>query len=389
MTDAITLTSLYPDIYKKMDVVSRELVGFIPSVSMDAGMERAAKNQPVRTFVSPTKAAADFTPGQLPPTTTDVAFGNTYIQISKERIIPIVWNGNDQRRLDNSFGWRNLFLDEIEQGLRTLCNEVEADCFAEAQVNASRAQDPAGTNLFDAANYKDIANARKILADNGAPLSDVSLILDTTAGAAFRGNAQYYGANTAGSAEWLHQGVMMNIHGVNVRESGQISAFTVGTGSSSTTDNAGYAVGDTVLTLASAGTGTIKAGDVISITGDPSSAKYVVVSGDTDVSNGGTITIQAPGLRGALSAATHAITIDSKTTHNVMIARNALHLATRLLPIPDGGDSAVETMVITDPRSGLNFDLRKYNEFGQVRYILGLCWGVKMIKPEHSALLLN
>lgn len=388
MTDATTIVDLYADIYKRMDVVSRELVGFIPSVSLDAGMERAAKNQPIRTFVSAAKAATDFAPGQLPPTTTDVAFGNTYMEITKERVIPIVWEGNNQRRLDSSYGWRNLFLDQVEQGLRTLTNEVEADLFA-LHVATSRAAAPAGTNLFDAANYKDIANARKILADNGAPLSDVSLILDTTAGAAFRGNAQYYGANTAGSAEWLHQGVMMNIHGVKVRESAQISAFTVGTGASATTDNAGYAVGDTVLTLASAGTGSIKAGDVIVITGDASASKYVVASGDADVSGGGTITLAAPGLRGALSAATHAITIDSSATHNVMVARNAFHLATRLLPIPEGGDSAVESMIITDPRSGLNFDLRKYMEYGQVRYILGMSWGVKCIKPEHSCLLID
>lgn len=109
MTDAVSITDLYPDIYKKMDVVSRELVGFIPSVSLDAGMERAAKNQPIRTFVAPSKAAADFTAGQLPPTTADVTFGNVYMEIQKERIIPIVWNGNDQRRLDGSYGWKNLF----------------------------------------------------------------------------------------------------------------------------------------------------------------------------------------------------------------------------------------------------------------------------------------
>jgi hypothetical protein len=389
MTDAVTLTDLYGDIYKKMDVVSRELVGFIPSVSVDGGMDRAAKNQPIRTFVSSAKTAADFTPGQLPPTVADNSFSNVYMEIQKERIINLVWNGNDQRRLDSSYGWRSLFLDDVEQGLRTLTNEMEADLWAAAHVAASRAAAPAGTNLFDAANYKDIANVRKILADNGAPLSDVSLVLDTTAGAAFRGNAQYYGANTAGSADWLRQGVMMDIHGVKVRESAAISAFTVGTGASATTNNAGYAVGDTVLTLASAGTGTIKAGDVIVITGDASAAKYVVVSGDADVSGGGTITIAAPGLRGALSAATHAITIDASTTHNVILARNAIHMATRLLPIPEGGDSAKESMVITDPRSGMNFDLRKYVEYGQVRYILGCSWGVKVIKPEHSALLID
>jgi hypothetical protein len=55
----------------------------------------------------------------------------------------------------------------------------------------------------------------------------------------------------------LRQGLLGNLFGFNLRESAQIQTTTKGTASSATTDNAGYAVGATVLTLASAGTGTI------------------------------------------------------------------------------------------------------------------------------------
>lgn len=388
MTDALSITDLYPDLYKRMDVVSREQIGMLRAVSVDANMERAAKDQPIRTFVTRAQAAANFTPGQLPPTVADRTVDNTYVSITKERIVNIVLDGNNQKRLNSSYGYRDWLLDEVEQGLRTLVNEMEADCWG-LHVKASRAVGPAGTTLFDAANYKDIANAKKLLKDNGAPLGDVSLVLDTTAGAAFLGNAQYYGANTAGREEYLRKGMLVNMHGVNIYESGQISAFTVGTGASATTDNAGYAVGDTVLTLASAGTGSIKAGDVITITGDASGASYVVASGDADVSGGGTITLAKPGLRGALSAATHAITINTSATHNVMCARNAIHVVTRLLPIPEQGDSAVQQGILTDRISGINFELREYREYGQVRWILGASWGQEMIKPEHCVLLID
>ena len=72
----------------------------------------------------------------------------------------------------------------------------------------------------------------------------------------------------------------------------QIYNPTSGTASGATTNNAGYAVGATTITLASAGTGTILAGDVITFAGDTN--QYNVVSGDADVSNGGTITLAAP-----------------------------------------------------------------------------------------------
>jgi hypothetical protein len=385
---ANTLTSLTPDLFERLDVVSRELVGLVPSVSRDSSLERAALNQTVRSFVTPASSAASISPGQLPPNTGDQTIGNKTIAITKAYQVPVRWNGEEQVGMNSGPGYQNILMDQFEQAMRTLCNTVEAD-LAALYYKASRAVGPAGSTLFDAANYKDIANARKLLADNGAPLSDVSLVLNTTAGAAFRGNAQYYGANTAGSDQWLRQGVLMNIHGVNVRESAQIASATAGTASSATTNNAGYAIGDTVLTLASAGTGTILAGDVIVITGDASGASYVVTSGDADVSNGGTITIAAPGLRGTLSAATHAITVNASTDKNMMFSRNAIHLVTRAPARPSEGDNAEDVMLIQDPRSGLGFEISMYKEYRQIHYEVALAWGYEVIKPEHLVLLVD
>jgi hypothetical protein len=82
---------------------------------------------------------------------------------------------------------------------------------------------------------------------------------------------------------------------------------TPGTAANATTNAAGYAVGATTLTLASAGTGTIVAGDILTFADDTNA--YLVATGDTDVSNGGTIVLAAPGLRIAMSAATKTITL--------------------------------------------------------------------------------
>lgn len=81
-----------------------------------------------------------------------------------------------------------------------------------------------------------------------------------------------------------------------------------GTASGATTNAAGYGTGTTVVTLASAGTGTVLAGDTITFAGDP--AYYTISVGDADVSNGGTLTFY-PGLQVAIPASTTAITVQT------------------------------------------------------------------------------
>ena len=386
---ANTLTNLTPDLYEAMDVVSREIVGLIPSVSRDSNVERAAVGQTVRSFVAPASTAAAVVPGQLPPDTGDQTIGNKTITISKAYAVPIRWNGEEQRGMNTGPGYYNILRDQFAQAMRVLCNTVEYD-LASLYYKACRAVAPAGTTLFDAANYKDIANVRKILVDNGAPMDDISLVLNTVAGAAFRGNAQYYGANTAGSADWLRQGVLMNIHGVNVRESAQIITHVNGTADGSTTlGTTDYAVGATTLALSAGGTGTFLKGDVVSFNADNSDPNLYVVQADVADVGTGNLVLAAPGIRKAITA--NAVDVDLQTSldRNMCFSRNAIHLVTRVPARPAEGDRADDVMIIQDPRSGLAFEVAIYKEYRQVHYEISLAWGFEVIKPEHLALLID
>jgi len=382
---ANTLTNLTPDLYEALDTVSRELVGLIPAVTLNASAERAAKGQTIRSAVAPAASAADITPAQKAPDTGDQTIGNKTLSISKSRGVAIRYNGEEQRGLNaNGPGYQNVLRDQFAQGMRTLCNEVEAD-IAALYSSASRAYGTAGTTPFGTAgDFTDASFALEILKDNGAPLTNNQLVVSSAAGANMLGKQSR--VDVQGNDSLLRQGVMLSTAGMDIRESAQINSHTKGDAASATTDAAGYAVGDTVITLASAGTGAILAGDVITFAGDDN--KYLVTSGDGDVSGGGTITIAEPGLKVAISGAT-AITVCNDFAANMAFNRSAIVLVTRAPARPEEGDLAEDVMLMTDPRSGITFEVSMYKEYRQVHFEVALAWGVSAIKPEHMAVLLG
>lgn len=386
---ALTLTGLIPTIYEAMDTVSRELVGFIPAVAKDSNAERAAVNQTVRSPVVGPMAAEDLTPAAYAADTPAQTINYVDMVISKARSVPFGVTGEETRGLTSAGTLGNINRDRIAQAIRTLTNEVEGD-LAALHVSASRAYGTYNSTPFGTAgDLSDFAQSRKILDDNGAPQSDLHLVLGSTAVANIRGKQSgLFKVNEAGTDALLRTGALGEVEGFQLHSSGAVkTAVAAGTAANATTNAAGYSVGSTTITLASAGTGTIVAGDIITFAGD--NEKYVVVSGDTNVADGGTVVIAEPGLRKAIGAAATNITVIAATTRNMFFHRSAIQLATRAPAMPDGGDAADDVMVVTDPVSGIAYEFCIYRQKRQVRYEVNLAWGVKMISPRHAGLLIG
>jgi len=372
------LTSLAPDLFESLDIVSRELVGFIPAVTLDAQAERAALNQTIRIPISAAQAAEDVTPGQLPPDDGDQTVTNKVITISKSRMVPFRWTGEEQKGVNTGPGYRNLRVDQIAQAIRTLVNEVESSLGGLAYT-ASRATGTAGTSPF-AVDLSDPAKVRKILADNGAPLSDLQMVIDTTAGAKVRSLGILTKANEAGTTVLREQGTLLDIHGFKLRESAGIQQVShLGTGASYTLNGA-HAKGAVVINV-QAGTGTIIVGDLVTIGGNI----YPVAS----VLAGGSFGINFPGLVSAQATGGSVVLDSNAYTPNFAFSRSAIILATRAPALPEEGDMADDRMVITDPLSGMSFEFAMYKQYRRVRYEVAIAYGFDNIKPAHSALLLG
>jgi len=387
---ANTLTNLIPTLYASLGAVSREFVGFIPAVSRDAQVARAAKGQTITSFITPQASAADVTPGVTPPNDGDQVLSSMDLSITKSRYVPIKWNGEEQLALanGNGVGYQPILQQQISQAFRTLTNEMEQDIAAMAYKAASRASGTAGTAPFGTGgDLSDFALPAQILDENGAP-PDRRMVINSAAMANIRGKQNVlFRVNEAGTDTLLRDGIVTRVEGFGIGYSGGIRPVVKGTGTGYLANSAALVAGTTSIPI-DTGTGTVLAGDVVTFAGDTN--KYVVKTG---VAAAGTIVINAPGLKQTV-ADNAAMTIGNSFTPNVAFSQDGLLLATRLPAVPVGPDGvardmATDRITVTDPFSGLAFEVSEYVMYRQVKIEIAIVWGVAAPNPEHVALLLG
>jgi hypothetical protein len=378
---ANTLTGLIPTIYEGLDVVSRELIGFIPAVSRDTKAEQAAKDATVRSPIVPAMTAADITPAATSSSGTDRSLEYVDVSITKSRKVSFHLTGEQELSLRENNS--TIARDSFAQAFRTLANEVESD-LADLYVSASRAYGTAGTAPFaTAADFTDLSNIHQILDVNGAPRTGRQMVLGTAAMVNLRGKqSSLFKANEAGTDELLRNGIVARVMGFDIHDSAEVVSHTKGTGASYLVNSSPTeAVGSTSIQV-DGGSGTVLAGDIVTFAG--TAHKYVVGT----ALSGGTLVLNKPGLLTA-EANNDAMTVGNSYTANMAFTRDAIVLAARTPAVPSAGDNADDRMIVTDPVSGISFEIAVYRQYRQVSYEVGLAWGVKAVKSAHMAILLG
>jgi hypothetical protein len=271
--------------------------------------------------------------------------------------------------------------DRFAQAFRAAVNEVETD-LAGLYKYASRAVKTTGLKLFDSTDeLASLAQLRRILMDNGAQGQEFHLVLGSSAAALLRSRSNLFKVNEAGTDDLLRNGRLGRLMEFNIHESAQIAAHTNG-----------VYTAPVVTTLAKNGTAitgtgldTLLAGDLLKIAKDDDNV-YVLQATPAAAT---AATINAPGSRVAHAAATDAITPLIATSYipNMAFAKNAIHLVTRAPAMPDGGDMADDATMVTDPLSGITFEVRLYRGYHRIKYEVCLAWGVKAVKSDFITIL--
>jgi len=382
----VNLNSLFPDLYAALNIVSREMTGFIPAVQRDANIERAAKGQSVEVPVVGEESSTTITPAATPPGGSDTTASSRPVVLDNAESTKMKFTGEEIRGLrtqDSSADdpYAEIRQQRIAQSFRDLVSQIEGDLVGEAK-KSSRAHGEAGTTpLGTKDDLTDFAGVSQILDDNGAPASDRQMVLDSNAMFNLRGTQTgvLQRANEAGTDAALREGEFGQIQGLTLRNTQQSQTHTEGNLDSVTADS--NSVGDTSISV-SGTTINVNQGDVINIAGDDS--QYVVAS----AASSSPIEIREPGLQFETTGS-ESVTLEGDYRVSAGFHRGAIQLATRAPALPPEGDMAEDRTIVQDPVTGLAFEVAVYPGYKQVMYELGIVWGTAATKEEHMALLLG
>lgn len=372
------LTALAPTLYSAAQEVSAEPFGAVAAINASFDDKQVAKGDFVKVSVAPTRAASDFTPAATPPEGDGATASDVAVEITKSRKVSWVLTGEQLRSLenggDNAKEWaRQMAL----QGMRTLRNEAERDCCTAIKEGASRAVGTAGTTPF-ASDINLIPTVLKVLKDNGAPQSDLQLVIDTAAGLNLRKLGIIQQAYQAGNEQERRSGALLRQYGFLITESAGIQQHTKGSGSGYKTNGAAASGSQDVA--ADTGTGTFVAGDIVAFADDANN-KYVASGG----LSGGILSLNRPGLLADLTDGSD-ITIGNNYTPSLAFERDAVVGIMRAPLLPQ--NPTMKVMPVSDAK-GMTYLMVEISQYGQISWEIHLAWGFKAVQEEHIALILG
>lgn len=376
---ANNLTALAPLLFSAAQTVSSEPAGTLDSINLDFDNKGVAIGDVVKVPVAPAASISTYTPAMVTVAGADAVANGVSVTITANNKVDWNLTGEQQQSLknagDSDLEWARQM---IQQGMRALRNQAEVDAAAAIKVGASRAFGTAGTTPF-ASDLTALTNMYKILKDNGAPMSDLNLVVNTNAALNLRNLGIIQQAYQAGSDEERRSGNFLRQFGFAIKESAGIATHTPGVGTAYVTSGA-TAPKITDIALVT-GSGTILAGDVVTFAADAVN-KYVVGGG---VAAPGTISLGRPGARVSIPTA-NALTIGAGYTPNLAFERSAVVGVFRSPILPDNAN--MKKLEISDA-NGLTYTLVEIAGDGMVTWRLHAAWGFKVVNPEHVAILIG
>lgn len=385
-----TLTALTPTLFAAAAEVAAEPAGVLDSI--DLRMNPVAYGDSVTIPIAPVASSTSYSPAMTTTAGTDKTASSVTISHSANGISSFMLTGEDARSLENGApndNKREWIKQLTMQAMRVLRNDAATAALLAIKNGASRATGTAATTPF-ASDLSALTAARKILRDNGAPMTDLQCIVDTAAYLNLTNLGIIQQASMAGADAERRSGLVGRQFGFQIKEDANVASHTKGTATGFDC-TAIEPVAEVTVACDGSNSGTVLAGDVVTRGNEGGSTadtnKYVVYSGSTLTGNAsGNFILNAPGVRLA-TAATDEWTIGGSYTANVAFERMAVVGFVRAPIIPSS--PLISQIPISDPKTGLTFLMCEIVGDGMITYRIHLMYGFKVIESRYVATILG
>lgn len=247
----------------------------------------------------------------------------------------------------------------------------------------------AGTTPFSGS-LTAAANARKLLNKTLAPVNNRYGVLDPDAESNFLLNTQVLQSEQRGDSGGIVEGYVGTKLGVQWHMDQNLTAntYTPGTAAvvSSWTFDGSNPVGATTAAVVFTGSGTIKVGDVFSLTAG--GLQYVFTAAATMVTAATQAVSFYPGLRSAVATGSALVVSDNVSgvtayVPNLVFHRDAFAFASRPLQDIQGLGNSIQSAV--DPVTGIALRMEVSRQYKQTTFSYDILYGCNIVRPELGA----
>lgn len=369
---ANTLTEVIPQLLAQGLLALREQAVMPRLVNRAYDSQAGEKGSTIDVPIPSAISAASVSPSNTAPSTAD--FTPTSVSISLSNWYEAAFYLTDKDMLEAMNGTIPM---QASEAVKAIANQVDDDLLALYKEVYGYAG-TAGTTPF-ATDLAEYLEARKVLADQLAPMDPRYCVLDPTAEANALALRQFTDASFRGDNAGVINGTIGQKFGAQWVMDQNVPSHTAGADlTGAINDSGAIAAGAKTLTV-DGFSAAPNEGDIVTIAGV--TGTYAVDAGTTTTS-----LVLKNGLANGLATGDNSevITVKASHTPNLLFHRDAFALATRPFSGADPLQIGTYQSAI-DPVSGLALRLEVSREHKRTRFSYDILYGVQAVRPELAA----
>lgn len=373
---ANTLTNVLPTLLARGVLAARQNAITTRLVNRDLESFAAQKGNVINVPISSAIAARAVTPSVTMNSNVDTAPTSVAVTLDEWYESPFQLSDSDDLSAIESYADMN-----ASEAMKSLINTIDQSIHAEHVGIYGMAGTP-GTTPFNAS-LNMAARADRILNSQLCPIGPRWAMIDPFARENLILNTQVLQADQRGDTGGIINGTIGTKLGFDWYMNQNLTTYTPGTGwvTGWALSTVSGTAGDTTLNILNAtATGTIKQGDIFTVSG--STQQYVVTALNSAAATTAVIITFKPALATTVATGAALTVVSTAYTVNLAAHREAFAFASR--PLGRIGQISNIFQAPTDPISGLAVRLELSRQYKQNTYSFDCLWGTRLVRDIYA-----